>query len=166
MSAELRGIAQLGIVTADIDRAVRVWEEKYGVGPWLVGDADLARTSATTLNGRPASFSARIAIAWIGPMMVELIEPATGESVWADSLHRHAGADHIHHVLCLTDDIGETIDDFDRKGVPASQTGHHEISGVDWAYFDTEDDLGFTLEFAFFPPGVDLPGGVPGGGDS
>src|SRR5438132_5442947 len=100
----LKEVTQLGIVTRDLDRTIRIWSDKYGVGPWQVHVFDPSNMTELTVGGRPAEYGMRIALAFLGSMMLEVIEPLDERSIYAGSLERHGGADHLHHVLCTTDD--------------------------------------------------------------
>jgi methylmalonyl-CoA/ethylmalonyl-CoA epimerase len=156
-ASNIKDVLQLGIVTGDLDRAMRVWTEKYGVGPWQVSVYDRSNMSDWTVDDGPPEFEMRSAIAKLGGFMIELIQPTKGESTWSASLSRHGGADHIHHILCTyaDDDFETTLDDFSRKGVQAVQTGHQGASGIRWAYLDSQPELGCLLEL------VQVPGGLP-----
>jgi methylmalonyl-CoA/ethylmalonyl-CoA epimerase len=155
-ATDLTGVAQIGIITADLDRAIRTWQEKYGVGPWHVQTCDASTMSETMLGGRPATFGMRLAVTYLGGLMLELIQPGEGDSVYAHSLARRGGADHLHHILCTTRDFQGTIDAFGRKGVATAQSGTMNEGPIEWAYLDTEADLGFMLEFIQLPEGYTL----------
>jgi hypothetical protein len=156
-ASDIKSVFQLGIVTGALDRAMDVWTKKVGVGPWDVTVYDRATTGDWTVDGEPADFEVRVAIARIGGFVIELIEPTDGDSAYGRSLAEHGGADHIHHVLCTyeSDDFEAAMDDFGRKGIATTQTGHMAGTGIKWAYLDTRADLGFDLEF------VHMPGGLP-----
>jgi methylmalonyl-CoA/ethylmalonyl-CoA epimerase len=156
-ASDIKDVLQIGIVTADLDRAMRAWTDTYGVGPWQVSVYNRSNMSDWTVDDGPADFEMRSAIARTGGFMIELIQPISGESTWSESLARHGGADHIHHLLCTyaDDDFDTTLTDFRRKGVPAVQIGHQGASGIRWAYLDSLPELGCLLEL------VQVPGGLP-----
>src|SRR4051812_3804014 len=92
------GANHICIATRDLDRAVRVWSDRYGVGPWRVFEYDASNMSAM-IDGRPAQFEMRAALAQLGPSFrIEIIQPLSGDNPYADSLEQHGGADHLHHV--------------------------------------------------------------------
>ena len=153
----ITGVTQIGIITADIDRAVRTWADRYGVGPWQVFRFDPSNMSELTVGGRPVEYGMRIALAYLGPMMFELIEPSDERSVYAQSLERHGGADHFHHILCDTDDFHATLAAFAQKGITPAQTGHMHETHASFAYLDSEPDIGFMLEFAHVDGELNLP---------
>ena len=73
------------IVTADIDRAVRVWSDKYGVGPWQVFSYD-SSTMTALVNGEPTAFAIRSPLekCSVGVELLELRQsPATQGAGWA-----------------------------------------------------------------------------------
>jgi len=153
----LTQVTQIGILTRDLDRVVRTWSDKYGVGPWQIHDFDPSNMTDMTVAGKPADFGMRIAIAFIGEMMLEVIEPTSDGNIYAESLDRHGGADHFHHILCSTDEgFRASLDRFRDKGVPTMQSGHMS-TGATFAYLDTEADLGFALEVADVPENFSLP---------
>ena len=144
---------QLGIVTADLERAMRVWTERYGVGDWKTAVIEKDATSGTTGDGDAAWLEMRVGSTTIGALHVELLEPTTGEGIYAESLARHGGADHIHHVMCICAeyDLEPVLDDFARKGVRPLQSGARHDNGLRYVYLDTAADLGFILELTHLP---------------
>jgi hypothetical protein len=153
----LKDVMQLGIVSADVDRAVRTWADRYGVGPWSVFHFDPANMTELTVGGRPVEYAMKIALAMLGPMMLEIIEPLDDRSIYATSLAEHGGRDHIHHVLCGCDDYEATLADFRARGVEPRQTGHMTETDATFAYLGTEADLGFALEIVKMPAELNLP---------
>lgn len=148
------------IATRDLDRAVRVWWDRYGVGPWRVFRYD---ASNMDVEGRPAQFEMRAALAQLGPgFRIEIIEPLDDGSPYAESLERHGGADHIHHVRLDVTDFGEAFRRLRDLGLETrlnatfagADAGGPRVSG---AYLGTEAELGFTLEIAEIPPGFAMP---------
>jgi hypothetical protein len=144
----LKGVVQIGIVTRDLDRVIRVWSDKYYVGPWHVHVFDPSNMNELTLDGEPAEYGMRIALASLGSMMLEVIEPTDDRSIYAKSLETHGGADHVHHILCATDAYRPALEQFAASGVRTTQTGRSTATGARFAYLATEDDLGFAIEIS------------------
>ncbi len=153
----LKEVGQLGIVTGDIDRAVRLWSDRYGVGPWQVYLFDPSNMTDLTVGGKPVEYAMKIALTMLGGMMLEIIEPLDDRSHYAESLAAHGGRDHLHHILCATDDYASAVDHFARAGVAAVQTGHMTQTDASFTYLDTAADLGFGLELVRVPEVLDLP---------
>lgn len=157
------GINHVSVVTADIERAVRTWTERYGIGPWRLYRYDASNMHAMC-NGRPAVVPFRAALAQLSPTTrMELIQPLGDEGPYAESLALHGGGDHIHHVrfdvadyaastAALGQDLGlGTIMTAEFDGAPGSP------SKFDCAYFDTRADLGFVVEIGRAGAGFAMP---------
>lgn len=136
----LSAIAQIGIVTADLERAIGAWSNRYGVGPWRVREFGPDNVADQV----PRPFSMRLATARVGTVDLELIQPLDEASDYARSLGRHDGADHMHHMLFRTVDFAAAIDGFARAGVEQAMAG--TTDGARFVYFDTERELGTRIE--------------------
>lgn len=157
METPLKDVMQLGIVSGDVDRSIRTWADRYGVGPWSVFRFDPATMTELTVGGRPVEYAMKIALAMLGPMMLEIIEPLDDRSVYATSLAEHGGRDHVHHILCGVDDYDAALAHFRSRGIEAAQTGHMTQTGASFAYLATEADLGLSLEIVRMPAELNLP---------
>ena len=112
-------------------------------------DDDEARGARTAGRVRDAGRAAP----W-GPIRLEIIEPLDDRSIYEGSLRRHGNRDHFHH-LQIEGDWDETIGNLEALGVPVSQSG--AAGGVEWAYFDTDDELGFAIEITRRAEGFRFP---------
>lgn len=156
------GANHIGIVTRDLDRAIRTWWDRYGVGPWRVYRYDASNMSAR-VDGTPVEYEMRVALAQLGPnLRVEIIQPLDERSPYADSLVRHGDADHVHHVRLDVADFDEAYPRLQALGLPTRM--HATFAGADAdgpkvtaAYLGTEDELGFTLEVVGMPGGFAMP---------
>ncbi len=155
------GINHISVVTRDLDRAVRTWADKYGVGPWTVYDYPAASIDVT-VDGTPTSFGMRVGFAGLqSGTRIELIQPTDEHSPYAASLTEHGNVDHFHHLRFDVDDYEGSLGRLRDLGLDsvmsgAIQSGNPEVSSaVD--YFATEGDLGFLSELAQLPEGYRLP---------
>lgn len=149
MGDSLRRITQIGVVVSELDKAVEAMENVFGARPdrFLASDA-LPRT----YRGRQVICKTRIALYHFANIEIELVEPVSAESVWSDYLkEKGCGVQHIKF----------SVSDFDRAGLElessgylAEMTGDSElVPGLKWAYFDTQEDIGFSVEiFNDSPP--------------
>ena len=60
------GINHIGVVTGDIERAVRTWADRYGIGPWRFYTEDSSNMRAVC-DGAPTRFAFRVALAQLSP---------------------------------------------------------------------------------------------------
>jgi methylmalonyl-CoA/ethylmalonyl-CoA epimerase len=139
---------QLGIVVRDLEATVRRYEDDYGIGPWRFDRIDLGAANDYREYGEPVERSNRIAIAMVGRVMWELIEPLDEDGIYARFLAEKGEG--VHHVAVATPDFDETVARAERKDGVMLSCKH---SGIDIAYLDTLRDLGVTIEiFSGMPP--------------
>jgi methylmalonyl-CoA/ethylmalonyl-CoA epimerase len=74
---------QLGIVVRDLEATVRRYEDDYGIGPWQVARIDLGDANDYREYGETVERSNRIAVATVGQVMWELIEPLDEDGIYA-----------------------------------------------------------------------------------
>ena len=98
--------------------------------------------------GQPVERSNRIAVATVGRVMWELIEPLDEEGIYARFLAEKGEG--IHHVAVATPNFDETVARAERENNVILSC---EFSGVDIAYLDTQRDLGVIIEIASGMPG-------------
>jgi methylmalonyl-CoA/ethylmalonyl-CoA epimerase len=139
---------QLGIVVRDLEATVRRYQDDYGIGPWEFARIDLGDASDYREHGEPAERSNRIAMATVGGVMWELIEPLDEDGIYARFLAEKGEG--VHHVAVATPDFGETVARAEREDGVMLSCKH---SGVDIAYLDTQHDLGVVLEVFSGMPG-------------
>jgi catechol 2,3-dioxygenase-like lactoylglutathione lyase family enzyme len=156
----LTGLNHVCVVTGDLDRAIRVWADRYGVGPWGVWTKDASNMTAA-VEGRPTEFAMRVALASLpSGVRIELIQPLDDGSPYAESLTRHGGADHIHHLRFDVDDYDAAAARL-RGDLGLGTILHAQFAGLDGSftgtYFDTESELGFVMEIGGAPEGFAMP---------
>ena len=116
MPFALPPLAHVGIVVADLERAAADYERRWGVTTEQV--QDLALDDAR-LHGKPAGTSARYGFISTGASQIELIQPLTAPSPYAEFLKANGG-DGVHHLAYIVDgidpflehlrEVGETVD--------------------------------------------------------
>ena len=161
-SALFTGANHLCVVTGDMDRALRVWSDRYGMGPWEIWTKDGSNMSSV-VDGEPNEYAMRAAMCQVSPTFrVELIQPLDDHDPYAQSLARSGGRDHLHHVRLDVADYEAARARLDRLGVGIA--ADEEFAGAPGVesqfratYFATEDDLGFVLQIGQAPPGFEMP---------
>lgn len=147
------GVAQIGILVADLDATVKRYYETFGVGPWHFYTYEKPLVKKMTYYGKSANYRIRLALSYFGPMRVELIEPGEGESVYRDFVNEHGYG--IHQLGLLTDNMDASLNKAKAAGIEMIMDGQGfglEGDGH-YAYLDTEDKFGVTLELIERPNG-------------
>ncbi|TVR58666.1 MAG: hypothetical protein EA426_09295 [Spirochaetaceae bacterium] len=145
------GIAQIALVVKDLDATVKQYHEKFGIGPWHFYTYGKPLVKKMTRNGEPAEYRMRVALSYLGPLRIELIEPLEGDTVYSEFVREHGYG--VHHVGVLTDDMERDLERAAEMGFRMTQDGSgFGPDGDGWyAYLDTEDSIGTTVELISRP---------------
>lgn len=140
------GIAQVAILVEELDKTVENYSTLFGIGPWHFYTYGRPLVKEMTYHGRPADHKMRIALSYIGPLRIELIEAKEGDSIYADFIKEHGYG--VHHFGILVEEMNDELAKADAAGLEMIQDGSG--FGLDgdghYAYLDTEKLLGVTLE--------------------
>lgn len=132
---------QVGVVVRDMDAAKRFYE-RLGIGPFIEGPS--AHTFERTIYGQNSpDTQVRGAIAQMGSIEFELLQPVFGRSVQGDFLEEHGEG--IVHICAHTDDLDRDIEELTGLGYEVISEGRLEDGGH-FAYFDTRSVGGLVLE--------------------
>jgi methylmalonyl-CoA/ethylmalonyl-CoA epimerase len=140
------GITQAAILVPDLEKAVENYHHFFGIGPWHFYTYARPLVSHMTYHGKPADYSMRIALSWFGPTRIELIEPGSGESIYADFVREHGYGP--HHYGLVVDDMQAALKQAEAAGfrVIMDGSGFGPDGDGHYAYLDTEEKLGIILE--------------------
>lgn len=136
-------ILHVGVVVKNVDETARKLGELLRIGPFEILEPEY---SDVTVYGKPAQFRIRLGRAKAGPVVIALIQPVSGESVYEEFVRRKGHG--LHHLAFRTDDLETTSKRMRAKGFKAIQSGSRP--GLRFAYFDTEEQMDVTLEFVEF----------------
>lgn len=140
------GIAQIGMVVQDVDKAVETYWKLFGIEPWHFYTYQKPLVKKMTYYGKPADYKIRIALSYFGPMRIELIELVEGNSVYDDFIKTRGYG--VQHVGVLVDDMESALEMakaaridmiMDGSGFGLDGDGHY-------AYLDTEAHINVMLE--------------------
>src|SRR5689334_23155054 len=92
---------QVAWVVKDIAKAETFFTKIIGVKKFVHVDS-LAQDSEGAYWGQPGDWVIRIALAYAGDTQIELIQPLSGKSIFADDLARHGDA--VQHVAYWLDE--------------------------------------------------------------
>jgi catechol 2,3-dioxygenase-like lactoylglutathione lyase family enzyme len=136
-------VGQMGYVVADIDQAIAFCRDAFGIRPWLLLEE---RPDPCVQRGTPLQAALKLALAYAGPVQVELIQVLEGETFHLD--HVAAGRTGLHHLGYMVNDLEKRLEACHAAGVEVLQRGCIRESGftVDYAYLDTVEKAGIVLE--------------------
>jgi hypothetical protein len=145
------GTLQVSVVVRDLEAAMRTYVDDYGIGPWHVYEFNPGNVKDMRENGEPVERSWRLAIAMVGQVQWELIEPLDEESIYARFLAEKGEG--VHHVGVAAPDFDETVSAQAERGNGVILGG--EYNGIRFAYLATDGDLGVITEIFSGQPGSD-----------
>jgi len=140
---------QVAFLVEDIEESMRGWSAARE-GDWRLYLYDQELIKEPTYRGRPGDFSMRLALLGSGPQ-IELIQPLDGPSIYHDWIAEHGYG--FHHLGYFVPSLDEAVQLFAKAGLEPIQTGRgYGLDGDGgFAYFDTIDQLGMTLEVIEVP---------------
>jgi methylmalonyl-CoA/ethylmalonyl-CoA epimerase len=97
----LEKLDHIGIAVKDLDQAMKLYREAFGIEPSLVYESSYTK--------------ARIAFFPIGEVRVELIQPVDRESVVGKFLEKRGEG--IHHISYRVKDVDGSLAELEKKGV-------------------------------------------------
>ncbi len=137
---------QNAYVTPDIDRAVALLAERFGVTaePMRIDVTQTFRTADGVGEG-----TLRLALIQLGRLEYELIQPLSGNvAIYADAVMPNQLL-RFHHVGMRTDDFEQVRAESERHGRPIVLEG--EAYGIRFLYADARQTLGHYLEYISAP---------------
>lgn len=106
-------IDQIGMVTADLDRSVRMWTAMFGVGPWQIY-RNVAL--AGTYRGQDAPVTMDVALGYRGTTQIEFIHvKSSGPCPYLDAAGRPIEG--LHHVAWIVEDIDAEAQALEAEGL-------------------------------------------------
>jgi glyoxalase/bleomycin resistance protein/dioxygenase superfamily protein len=147
----VRHINQVALVVRDLDASMRHYWELLGIGPWKVYTYGPPLVPHMTYRGRSQPYRMRLALAQVGDLMLELIQPLEGDNIYAEHLERKGEG--LHHVGVFVPSFDQAVAEATRKGYAVVQSGwgYGRRGDGGFAYLDTEASLGTILELIEIP---------------
>ena len=142
-------VDQVAVVVRDLDAAVAEYTRCLGVGPWWVGTYAPPKLTDMWIRGEAVAYSMRIALAWTGETLWELIQPLDGPSIYKEFLEAHGEG--LHHVQLAYGEMAyeALLQTLAERGCPSLMEG--TFCGLHFAYFDTEGPLKTIVEVRHAP---------------
>ena len=155
-------VRQVALVVPDVVAQATAWWEHLGVGPWNLFTLDGAALTSATYRGRPAAFRIRHALAFSGEVMMELVQPIQGPSIWHEFLERQGAG--LQHIAFYPEDFEVASAALAAEGwVPvATGDGFGRSRDGRFAYHEHPEVQGIIVEIVQvpterFPPELTIP---------
>lgn len=141
-SAFLPRVFQAAYVTKELSKAQALLQARYGITNWhCLRDAEI----------NPGTF-VTIATAWVGDLMIEVIETRDGGGTVWHELPIAEGAvmvfHHFGHMLTNAEEWAQVNDQIERGKLKVAVRGSHG-DALDYVYIDQRDLFGHFLEYVY-----------------
>lgn len=139
-------ISQIAIVVKDIDQALERYNRALGWGPWNVYEHKPPALHDTYLHGQPTDFTMIGAETHVGDLVVELLQPEDGPSIYKEWLESHGEG--LHHIAVMRPnptESSETMRRFEEMGAGVLMEGRIGET-IHFYYLDTEPLLKVIFE--------------------
>lgn len=140
-------LLQIGIIVRDIESSIKTFEEKFSFGPWetMIMSNEIPVFKEMTINGKKEDFKIKVAMCSCFGMEIELIEPIS-DGPYKEWLEEHGPG--MHHLAFLTrDNYNELLEKHKKEtGKEPWIRGECSSVGMDFAYLDLREQLGFIAE--------------------
>ena len=133
-------IDHVGILVKDLDKAVEHYKS-LGIGPFQEIPMDTVINK--TMYGKASDWQIRAAVANLGTIKFELIQPLKGAHLMQEFLD--SKGEGINHVAFAVDDLDKEAAKLEEKGLTVILTAKR-ASGHGCVYFDTRQSGGIILE--------------------
>ncbi|GGE31424.1 lactoylglutathione lyase [Pullulanibacillus camelliae] len=142
-----KDIVKIGIVVQNIEQAVLEYAKLFDIDVPEVKVPTLSTEQTANKNnlyrGEYRQTGCKTAVIPLRPVYIELIEPLNHPSPWTEFQEKHGQG--VHYLAFNIDGFEEHANFMESQGIgmiQKTEKGHER-----YAYFETEDRLGVTIEF-------------------
>lgn len=156
-------VTQTAFVVRDIERTAAEWTRLTGAGPWFTLKPELANM---VYRGKPTTAKYRLAMAFVGTTLLELIQPLDDESSIFKEILDERGEGFHHVAPRMTALSGASFDarcrELDQQGLALALS--NDVVGMGRAaFYDAKDAIGGFVEvfelgegYAMIPMMIDM----------
>jgi len=121
---KVKEISQVAFVVKDAWEVARNFWTILGIGPWQIYNVDNSKLRGRTYLGKPVQAKEVMALTWVGPLNIELMQPLEGENAHEDILRESGeGIEHIATFLTEKKDVDRAVEIMGAQGFPLLQQG-------------------------------------------
>lgn len=174
------GVRQVCLVVEDFDATVGSLARDLGIGPWKCWAYDPVRLFERRLDGREQPWTMKLGLAWVGRAQLEVIAPIEGDSIYRRYLAEtpEGGAQHVMVATGGTSYRG-ALARMIAAGFPVAQSAKVNVAvqlgsltlpklprflagplATRFAFLDSREALGTTIELSRMPPGISFERGM------
>jgi catechol 2,3-dioxygenase-like lactoylglutathione lyase family enzyme len=143
-------VSQIGVVVRDLKKAMEYYSRVFGIGPF---QEFVFAPEKHWLRGRPMPIKLNIAMAQMGPVLLELIEPVEGDAPHRWFLEKKGEG--LQHLGFFVDNYDEWKEYCKEQGIEVLMEAETYVEGlgqVRGAYMESDNPGGILFEFIEIKP--------------
>jgi catechol 2,3-dioxygenase-like lactoylglutathione lyase family enzyme len=143
-------VSQIGVVVKHLKKAIDYYSKVFGMGPFMTFDFVPEKH---WLKGKPMPIKLKIAVAPMGPIMFELIEPVEGDAPHKWFLDKNGEG--LQHLGFMVDNYDEWKEYLKQQGIDVLMEAETDVQGlghVRGAYMQTDQTGGVLFELLDIKP--------------
>ncbi len=137
-------ICQIAQVVTDLDEAMRVLYEDFGIGPWEVHSYGPKTVSNYTYRGKVNTQTFALAVTRVQGVQYELMQPLDGYSIYNEFLEETGGKGGLQHIKLYYKDCQTQLKKLKKLGYEVIQSG--AIGTDEFYYLSTQEKVGIVIE--------------------
>ncbi len=140
---------QVGYVVKDLEKAVEYYSKVFGIGPFEIR---IFTPENCLLRGEPVSITHKIALAPMGAIQLELIQPLAGNGIHKEFLETRGEG--LQHLGFMVDNYDEWVSVARREKIEILEEAELAVPGgrLRGAYVQSPDMCGVPFEFIAINP--------------
>lgn len=115
----LEKLDHIGIVVRDLDQAMELYRDIYGLEPSMMYESPTAK--------------AKIAFLPIGDVTIEIIQPLNSESAAGRFLDKRGEG--VHHIAFGVKEIDKCLEELEKKGIQLIDKKSRKVRDSEWVGF-------------------------------
>ena len=136
-------ICQIGMVVRNLEKSIKKYWYEFRLGPWYIWKFEQPELREVFYKGIKLEKSGfKLALAKIGPMQYELLQPLYGLGIHQEYLDKKGEG--LHHMRLYFKNIPKALMDFQNKGFYPIQEGRYKDDM--YVYLDAERSYGIIYE--------------------
>ena len=116
-----KGINQIAIVVENLELVAENYWNILGIGPWAIFKWEAPLVYDRKYHGKTVWAREKIALAQVGDVQLELVQPVEGPSIYRDWLEERGEG--LQHMNFLVDDVDEAAEVLAVQGFSSLQSG-------------------------------------------
>ncbi len=138
-----KSVQQIAVAVKDLKKALRVYTDEYGIGPWSIYNWTPDTIEDMVRNDKRLDHRYRLSTCIIGGGQLELMGDLDDKNLYSEFIKEHGEG--IQHIAYEVEDYDKAAEFFRNKGLIITTQGNW-LGKFVYTNFSTEKDLKHSIE--------------------